>query len=75
MQNFVPGNDKDIEGAQVPPDIVTPQDYSAWRSRINGTPKLSYGREVPALVFILNIQQLIAPKEAEGSTSWLIKGC
>lgn len=68
VQNFVPGNDKYIEGAQVPPDIVTPQDYSAWRSRINGTPKLSYGREVPALVFILNIQQLIAPKEAEGST-------
>lgn len=36
VQNFVPGNDKYIEGAQVPPDIVTPQDYSAWRSRING---------------------------------------
>ena len=49
VQNFVPGNDKYIEGAHVPPDIVTPQDYSAWRSRINGTPKLSYGREVPAL--------------------------
>lgn len=29
VQNFVPGNDKYIEGAQVPPDIVTPQDYSA----------------------------------------------
>ena len=68
VQNFVPGNNKYIAGAQVPPDVVTPQDYSAWVSRMNGAPKLSYGREVPVLAFIFNIQQLIAPKEAEGDT-------
>ena len=68
VQNFVPGNNKYIAGAQVPPDVVTPQDYSAWVSRMNGAPKLSYGQEVPVLAFIFNIQQLIAPKEAEGDT-------
>lgn len=68
VQNFVPGNNKYIAGSQVPPDVVTPQDYSAWVSRMNGAPKLSYGREVPVLAFIFNIQQLIAPKETEGDT-------
>lgn len=68
VRNFVPGNSKYIEGSQVPPDIVTPQDYSAWVSRINGAPKLSYGREIPVLAFIFNIQQLIAPKDVEGDT-------
>lgn len=68
VRNFVPGNSKYIEGSQVPPDIVTPQDYSAWVSRINGAPRLSYGREVPVLAFIFNIQQLIAPKDVEGDT-------
>lgn len=68
VQNFAPGNSKYIVGAQVPPDIVTPQDYSAWVSRINGAPRLLYSQEVPGLVFIFNIQQLIAPKEVEGDT-------
>ena len=68
VRNFVPGNSEYIEGAKVPPDIVTPQDYSAWVSRINGAPSLSYGREVPVLAFIFNIQQLIAPKDVEGDT-------
>lgn len=68
VQNFIPGSLKYIAGAQVPPDVVTPQDYSAWVSRINGAPRLSYGQEVPVLAFIFNIQQLIAPKDVEGDT-------
>lgn len=68
VRNFVPGNSKYIVGSQVPPDVVTPQDYSAWVSRINGAPRLSYGREIPMLAFIFNIQQLIAPKDIEGDT-------
>ncbi|MBE5933653.1 MAG: restriction endonuclease [Lachnospiraceae bacterium] len=68
VQNFVPGNSKYIEGSQVPPDVVTPQDYSAWVSRINGGLRLSYGCENPVLAFIFNIQQLIAPKNSEGDT-------
>lgn len=68
VKNFVPGNAKYIEGSQVPPDVVTPQDYSLWVSRVNGAPRLSYGREVPVLAFIFNIQQLIAPSDLEGDT-------
>jgi len=68
IQNFTPGSPRYIEGAQVPPDIVTPKDYSAWVTRVNGEPRLSFGNEVPMLAFIFNIQQLIAPKEIEGST-------
>ena len=68
VQNFTPGSPRYIAGSQVPPDIVTPQDYSSWVTRVNGEPRLSYGREIPVLAFIFNIQQLIAPKELEGET-------
>lgn len=68
VKNFVPGNSKYISGSQVPPDVVTPQDYSAWIARVNGSPRLIYGCETPALVFIFNIQQLIAPKDLDGDT-------
>lgn len=71
VQNFTPGSLRYISGSQVPPDIVTPQDYSAWVTRINGEPRLSFGREVPVLAFIFNIQQLIAPKTMEGDTHGL----
>ena len=69
IQNFTPGSGKYIAGAAVPPSVVTPQDYSAWIARINGAPNLIYGREVPMLAFIFNIQQLIAPKDIEGDTT------
>lgn len=68
VQNFTPGTPRYITGAAVPPEVVTPQDYSAWIARQNGPAQLAYGREVPILAFIFNIQQLIAPKEAEGDT-------
>lgn len=68
VQNFTPGTSRYIIGSQVPPDIVTPQNYSAWVARINGEPGLSFGREVPMLAFIFNIQQLIAPKSTDGDT-------
>ena len=68
VQNFSPGSPRFIKGSPVPPEVVTPQDYSAWIARTNGTATFSFGREVPILAFIFNIQQLIAPKEAEGDT-------
>lgn len=68
VQNFTPGAPKFIKGSPVPPEVVTPQDYSAWVSRINGAPMFSHGREMPMLAFIFNIQQLIAPKDTEGDT-------
>ena len=68
VQNFTPGTPKFITGSPIPPDVVTPQDYSAWANRANGPATLSYGHEVPMLAFIFNIQQLIAPKDVEGDT-------
>lgn len=68
VQNFTPGTPRYITGAAVPPEVVTPQDYSAWIARQNGPARLAFGREVPMLAFIFNIQQLIAPKEVEGDT-------
>lgn len=68
VQNFTPGTPRYITGAALPPEVVTPQDYSAWIARQNGPARLAFGREVPMLAFIFNIQQLIAPKESEGDT-------
>ena len=68
VQNFTLGSPRYITGAAVPPEVVTPQDYSAWVARQNGPARLAFGREVPMLAFIFNIQQLIAPKDAEGDT-------
>lgn len=68
VQNFTPGAPKFITGSPVQPEVVTPQDYSAWINRINGAAMLSYGREVPMLAFIFNIQQLILPRDVEGDT-------
>ena len=68
VQNFTPGTPRYITGAAMPPEVVTPQNYSAWIARQNGSAPLAYGRETPMLAFIFNIQQLIAPKDAEGDT-------
>lgn len=68
VANFTPGNPRYIAGSQVPPDVVTPQDYSAWANRSGAQGSMSYGRDVPVLAFIFNIQQLIAPKSLEGDT-------
>lgn len=68
VQNFMPGSPRYITGSVVPPEVVTPQDNSAWVARQNGAAQLSFGREVPMLAFIFNIQQLIAPKDTEGDT-------
>lgn len=68
VQNFTPGSPRYITGSAVPPEVVTPQDYSAWVARQNGPAQLAFGRETPMLAFIFNIQQLIAPKDTEGDT-------
>lgn len=67
-QNFTQGMGRYIAGAAVPPEVVTPQDYSAWVARMNGPAAMSFGRDVPMLAFVFNIQQLIAPRSLEGAT-------
>lgn len=68
VHNFTQGSPRYIAGSAVPPEIITPQDYSAWVARQNGPVRLTFGHEVPILAFIFNIQQLIAPKDVEGDT-------
>lgn len=68
VQNFTQGSPRYIAGSPLPPEVVTPQDYSNWVSRQNGPAELSFGTEIPMLAFIFNIQQLIAPKNDEGET-------
>lgn len=68
VYNFRQGNSHYIEGAQVPPMIVTPKDYTAWQERLNGQTSLTFDRSAPMLMFIFNIQQLIAPSKSEGET-------
>lgn len=68
VQNFQHGSTRYIAGSPMPPEVVTPQDYSAWIARTNGAARLTYGRDVPVLAFIFNIQQLIAPTKTEGDT-------
>ncbi|MDO5025910.1 MAG: DEAD/DEAH box helicase family protein [Trueperella sp.] len=68
VQNFKSGSPRYITGSAVPPEVVTPQDYSTWIARQNGAAQFALGNEVPVLAFIFNIQQLIAPKDAEGDT-------
>ncbi|WP_298634500.1 DEAD/DEAH box helicase [uncultured Mobiluncus sp.] len=68
VQNFTNGSPRYIAGSAVPPQVVTPQDYSAWVARQNGPAQLAYGSEVSLLAFIFNIQQLIAPKSEDGDT-------
>ena len=68
VQNFTSGSPRYIAGSPCPPEVVTPQDYSAWIARENGPDRISFGRDIPMLAFIFNIQQLIAPKSLEGNT-------
>ena len=68
VQNFTEGSSRYIKGANVRPDVVTPENYQPWTIRQNAQAQLSFGREVPMLAFIFNIQQLIAPKSEDGDT-------
>lgn len=68
VQNFTNGSPRYIAGSPCPPDVVTPQNYSAWIARNNGPAQIAFGHDIPVLAFIFNIQQLIAPKSLEGDT-------
>lgn len=68
IQNFTAGTKRYIPGAGVPPEVVTPQDYSAWRVWLANADLVRSGGNEPSMAFIFNIQQLIAPKDLDGDT-------
>lgn len=57
VRNFTPGDPKFIEGLSTDYEVITPATYSQWRQE-----------PASMQVFILNIQQLIRPADAEGDT-------
>lgn len=63
VQNFKAGSDRYIRGAEAFPMVVTPQDYSGWN-----TDAVPFD-QFPNYIFIFNIQQLIAPKDVDGTTA------
>lgn len=63
VQNFSAGSDRYIRGAEVAPIVVTPQDYSGWNT--DAVPFDQFSN----YIFLFNIQQLIAPKDADGATA------
>lgn len=68
VANFSVGDPKYIEGSLSSPFVVTPSDYDTWRPNKRMTTLFSNDAE-PVQLFILNVHQLTAPKEAEGETT------
>lgn len=68
IQNFTPGTTRYISGASIPAEVVTPQNYSAWRVSLASPDCVRSGGKDPSMAFIFNIQQLIAPKDMDGDT-------
>ena len=68
VANFSLGDSKYIEGSLSSPFVVTPSDYDTWRPNETMATVFSNDAE-PVQLFILNVHQLMAPKEAEGETT------
>lgn len=65
VQNFRLGTHRYVGGFNVPPSVVSPQAYHEWRMR--RTSVAPYHADEPSMVFIFNVQQLIAPKNTNKS--------
>lgn len=68
VANFTSGDRRYIDGALTPPDVVTPATYDTWKERNAPASLFASGGEAMQ-VFVLNIQQLVAPRDEEGSTT------
>lgn len=72
VQNFTRGSRRYVGGFQVTPEVVSPQSYDAWRLR---KPNLFSGGEAdPSMVFVFNVQQLVAPKKTDTSGTGTLEG-
>lgn len=72
VQNFRHGSQRYVDGFQVVPDVVSPQSYEAWRVK-QATP-LSGDETDPSMVFVFNVQQLVAPRKTDTSSSGTMEG-
>ena len=72
VQNFRNGSQRYVGGFQIAPDVVSPQSYDAWRvkqSTLAGTDSTD-----PSMVFVFNVQQLVAPKKTDTSSTGTLEG-
>ncbi|MBF6672800.1 DEAD/DEAH box helicase family protein [Glutamicibacter sp. FBE19] len=66
VQNFREGTTRYIGGFPIPPSVVSPQSYDAWR--MSQTLKSTSEGIDPSMVFIFNVHQLVAPKQTADSS-------
>lgn len=72
VQNFQHGSRRYVQGFQVAPDVVSPQSYDAWR--VKQSSLFSQDETDPSMVFVFNVQQLVAPKKTDISSTGTLEG-
>ncbi|MGD7003840.1 DEAD/DEAH box helicase [Corynebacterium halotolerans] len=72
VQNFQHGSRRYVDGFQVAPDVVSPQSYDAWR--VKQATLFSEDETDPSMVFVFNVQQLVAPKKTDTSSTGTLEG-
>lgn len=72
VQNFTNGTHRYVSGFPISPDVVSPQSYNAWRLR--QASNIFEDHSDPSMVFIFNVQQLVAPKKTDKSSAGTLEG-
>lgn len=72
VQNFTNGSHRYVSGFPISPEVVSPQSYNAWRLR--QASNMFEDQMDPSMVFIFNVQQLVAPKKTDESSTRTLEG-
>ncbi len=72
VQNFTNGTHRYVTGFPISPDVVSPQSYNAWRLR--QASNIFEDNSDPSMVFIFNVQQLVAPRKTDKSSTGTLDG-
>src|SRR5690625_2170324 len=72
VQNFRNGSQRYVGGFEIAPDVVSPQSYDAWR--VKQSALAGEGATDPSMVFVFNVQQLVAPKKTNTSSTATLEG-
>jgi len=72
VQNFRNGSPRYVSGFEIAPDVVSPQSYDAWR--VKQSALAAEDATDPSMVFVFNVQQLVAPKKTDSSSTATLEG-
>jgi len=72
VQNFRNGSQRYVSGFEIAPDVVSPQSYDAWR--VKQSALAGEDATDPSMVFVFNVQQLVAPKKTDSSSTATLEG-